>query len=773
MKKGLLFFLVLPFLFTLSGADLVKDGESLSVILVHPEASVGEFFAASELSTFIEKITGVSIPVRTAPVPGGKHLIHLAMTRTPELPPEVVGLFHKLKDDGFLILANAERTYIVSREERGVAYGVYEILKRYGGVRFFYPGEEGEFIQESSSFSISDGTLLINPSFSKRAFNLTGGPQNHLILPTLLWMLRNNMSQSIKRILLSKGKMVGGHDFCTLLPKELFETNPELFPMVDGKRHAPSCTANAPGYANPCVSNPDTLRLMTEEIVKRVNADRSITNYYVLQNDTTRWCECPDCKKLDSELDRENHFVSNRFWIMANAVIESLQKETPSVGVTVWAYINAETAPDRVKINPNCDLLYCMVRRCHIHTLNDPTCAINSGFRQRLEAWRKLEMNISTYEYSTFIPQGNEIGAPLEKVHASDLKFYKTLGLIGYSDERAPLVAEPEKYFIKSYLPKMANSWLYDAIPRYFQAYFLWNADADFEEIMEDFGSKYYGKTWPEMRQYRTLFRERYTGVASHFMYGTSSLAAGRVLDAKSEETLSTLLKTALLKVKSDELLTKRLVREQKNLEGFIAKREEYAKIEAMRTMAVKIEAVPSTQDWASAPAVVDFSGRSEEIQKTSAKLLYDATNLYVKVEAMEAKMDKMAQQETERDAILWNDSTVEFFFAPSSLGGKYLHCIVNPLGTFYDAMTLHPSDSDKSFDSKGIAHVEKKSDRWIVTLTLPFAALGGAPTPGEAWKINIARGRVLTDGTQSEYSSWSLGEFHGPDVYRLVIFEN
>ena len=94
------------------------------------------------------------------------------------------------------------------------------------------------------------------------------------------------------------------------------------------------------------------------------------------------------------------------------------------------------------------------------------------------------------------------------------MKFYKKIGLIGYSDERAPIVETPAKYFIKEYLAggkgSMANSWYYDAISRYFQAYFMWNPDADFETVMEDFGSKFYGRAWPEMKEYRTLLRNRY-----------------------------------------------------------------------------------------------------------------------------------------------------------------------------------------------------------------------------------------------------------------------
>ena len=83
----------------------------------------------------------------------------------------------------------------------------------------------------------------------------------------------------------------------------------------------------------------------------------------------------------------------------------------------------------------------------------------------------------------------------------------------------------------------------------------------------------------------------------------------------------------------------------------------------------------------------------------------------------------------------------------------------------------MHPSDSDKTFDARADVKVTKLNDRWIAEIAIPFESLGGTPKPGEEWKVNIARGRVLTDGTKSEYSSWSNGEFNGVDVHRGILF--
>ncbi len=757
------------------GVDLVKDGKPNAVIVLPTNMSGAEGYAATELAACLRKITGASVDIRTVPEPG-IYSIYLA-TVSGQLPAEVSKLYYKLKDDGFLIVTGKDAMYVTSRVPAGVIYGVYEILKCYGDVRWFYPGPEGEYVPRKPTFSVPEGVVGVNPSFQKRLFNLTGGGQNEMVYPTLQWMLRNNMTGSFHGGLYTDRKLYGGEDWWTLLPKELYRTNPELFPMVGGKRHVTAGKSSEPGYTNPCVSNPETVRIMTDSILRKINADRKITIYRIEPNDTTRWCECEDCKRLDSPADRINHSVSNRFWTFANALIKKMKETVPGIEITVSAYNNAENPPDTVKPDTRCHLGCALVRRCYIHPLQDKSCVVNRKFRERLEAWRQLGMPIWTYEYSAFVPQGSRICAPFEKIHSEDMKFYRKIGLIGYCDERAPIVEKPEKYFIKSYLDggkgSMAESWRYDAVSRYFQAYFLWNADADFEAAMEDFGSKFYGKAWPEMKQYRILLRERYEKAPTHFLYGTPSVAAGRILDDASEKSLAGRLDKALALAAGDPAVCARILREKEVLEGLAAKRRNYQAIRDLKAAAGRVGAAPSEKDWDAAPAVTDFTNIEKKAvgRKTSAKVLYDAKNLYFRVESFDDSLDKLAARVTERDGVLWNDSTVEFFLAPPALGGRYLHLIVNPLGTVFDAMTLHPSDSDKTFDARAAVKVRKENDRWIADVAIPFESLGGAPNPGDEWKINIARGRVLSDGSKGEYSSWSLGEFHGTDMFRTTIF--
>ena len=47
----------------------------------------------------------------------------------------------------------------------GLLYGTYEILKKYGGIRWIHPGPQGEFFKVKSEISVPDVSKISNPSF--------------------------------------------------------------------------------------------------------------------------------------------------------------------------------------------------------------------------------------------------------------------------------------------------------------------------------------------------------------------------------------------------------------------------------------------------------------------------------------------------------------------------------------------------------------------------------------------------------------------------------
>ena len=151
------FFLVSLFVLPLVRAayPLVNDGQANASIIRLPKDDVIAFFGGIELRDYIERSTGVRLE-RTRQVSADRINVYIALLRQPglELPAKTRALTQEIRDDGFVLYSDSSGVYVLAEQNAGLCYGVYELLKRYGNVRWISPGPEGEFVPKSASFVV-------------------------------------------------------------------------------------------------------------------------------------------------------------------------------------------------------------------------------------------------------------------------------------------------------------------------------------------------------------------------------------------------------------------------------------------------------------------------------------------------------------------------------------------------------------------------------------------------------------------------------------------
>jgi hypothetical protein len=188
---------------------------------------------------------------------------------------------------------------------------------------------------------------------------------------------------------------------------------------------------------------------------------------------------------------------------------------------------------------------------------------VNDKYRDIFNQWRKLKNPVSTLEFvdSTCLPKY----LPIENVIAGDIKYYKKIGLDGCTFFASP----PDGVF--GQYSKESNSWLTLWQMYYIAAKLLWDVDGNFNEIYEDMGSQYYGKTWPVMREYRALLVKSLT---EHSSYPSSVLSpflvAGKCLEKPGLETkLLQLLDDAEKSASGDEIVLKKIKHEREYFQAY------------------------------------------------------------------------------------------------------------------------------------------------------------------------------------------------------------
>ena len=117
-------------------SNIIANGSSDYAVVYGNNATESEKFAAEQMQSYLQKITGVSIPVvmERGLLPG-KDFISIGQTELLQKSGISVD-YNALNGDGFIMKTVEDDLFITGANERGTLYGVYDFLEKICGVRF-------------------------------------------------------------------------------------------------------------------------------------------------------------------------------------------------------------------------------------------------------------------------------------------------------------------------------------------------------------------------------------------------------------------------------------------------------------------------------------------------------------------------------------------------------------------------------------------------------------------------------------------------------------
>ncbi len=766
----------------LNAFDVVRDGQPRSRIVLPSEPSLQEKLAAEELSGYVRKITGAALPVQNAPSSDSGNIFLLSGKAA-----DSVLQGKKMSPDGFCI-QSGKNLYIASPTSLGVLYGVYTLLEKYAGVRWLFPGKDGEYFTPSGTLTLPDGEFISNPSFPERTMMPTGGNAFaglYGAAETWKWLARNKVRfamivRSEKNPKLKEGDDFlavrggfiepGGHETFTLaVPNSLFKTHPEYFCMVNGERlpqFHPSVKLGGCTYAQVCTSHPEVIDRISDFILDKFKQGEKlhypVCFLYGAGDNCNTWCYCDQCKKLFGDS------TPDRFYYMVNKTAEKVFRENPSAELHAWIYSDFRTPPEKIKPDSRIKFTFCDHGRCYTHAFNDPGCPINVHMKKLSETWEKLVGPLKIYEYYC-------VGAPyapLEVTLAKDLKFYHAHGMRGYNDE----IPAPDAY----YAGALANGkngtptnrlWQARWQQIYLASKMLWDVNLDVEKTLDEANALYFGPAYPAMKPYRKLLGQLWEGLSEHMVYGTGGVAfpgAYAMLRPDADQLLKYLDEAEKLAGDKEPYKT-RIAQERTFLTNTWLNPLKELKEKQKSSGTIKpangkivVDGALDEPDWRNAEILGRFTmaGGKEPAAQTFVKSVFDNDNLYVSFVCMEPSVDKVRAMASTKDGNIWEDNGVEWMINPSGSPSNYYYFALNSKGVLLD-MELKDGVWRKDFDSGASIAVKPLNDRWIVEGAIPLKSLGTSVVPGTLWKFNFCRGRRLSEGVQ-ELSSLCEGGFQG-----------
>ena len=246
---------------------LITPGEPAPVVVISAQASASEDYAAQEMATYLNTITGRYIDiVDDNNIPQDRVLIAIgrnSLTNSIDVSgldcEQYITDFHQ----GVLAITAGSQPEAPGQPARdtGTLYGVYGFLEDLG-VRWYRPESWGEHVPTMSEIILGTGrTVSPKPYFMMRSTMSSGMSYSReesaaATLRAKKWAVRNRVNGSFTNTA-SEVAMFGGldthgtgsHSYAYMIPaSEYFASHPEYFALVNGERVTYDLSLGIPGF---------------------------------------------------------------------------------------------------------------------------------------------------------------------------------------------------------------------------------------------------------------------------------------------------------------------------------------------------------------------------------------------------------------------------------------------------------------------------------------------------------------------------------------------
>lgn len=494
-----------------AGVDLAKlTGWT---IVVGADAIPSESYAAEEFRSILAQASGIDLPVVTTS-DQNRQLVLIGPSKMlsdlfPDLDTAAMG------PEDLRIVVRDDVIAIAGGRPRGTLYGVYTFLEDYLGVRFLT-------VDHTHVPRLPD-TAMVGPLDRHYSPPLSFrwsyyGETNHS--PLLAARLRVNAVGGDDKYGGKTGQSLINHTFGSQIPTAKYGAeHPEYFALRDGQRLAGG--SNDWFDTEPCLTNPDVLKIVTRAVLDELRAHPEKENVSVSQNDNAKNCLCSDCRAID---DREGTPMGSLLEFV-NAVAEEVAKEHPDVMVGTLSYWYTRKPPQTIRPRPNVQIQLCSIECCMIHPINDPTCEKNVQFCHDMDEWGQLTQNIFIWNYNTNF-SNYLLPCPNLRVIEPNIRHFVAKGAKGVFMQAAGNSTGAELSDLRNYV----------------MAGLLWDPSRSGQKLIDEFLDLHFGKTAPPIRRFINMYHDHCEANGIHrncfgpaVDYGIDSDIAQAAMDAFTE----------------------------------------------------------------------------------------------------------------------------------------------------------------------------------------------------------------------------------------------
>lgn len=417
-----------------------------------------------------------------------KYLKRSASARpSKEAPIQIILKADHASTDGFKISADSNEITIHGSNAPSVLIAVYAFLQRVCGYRWFAPDHEIAPRHRTLSLRL-EKPWEEQALFARRGIYPEGKKFTlHYLKQLIDWCPKNTISdiafsmstwsqwkEKLAPQLKKRGLALNlsGHGLPTFVPKSMFETHPDWFALVDGKRIP---------HGQYCYSSVEFQTTLTNRFLQFISKEPLLTRLSIWAQDTYLVCQCSACQKkgfLKSFIDT------------INQIARACKKEAPGVQIEFLAY-NASLAwemlePDKKIFPLQCSTELAYWGRDYRYDFARSPIARDQRARQCMQSWRTYsDQTLHLLEYYTDLWMHTHLITAKPTIIRQDMMDFAQLGIDDISTLIVPCPYNlTDKAFSKQDAAQKISANLY---------FFAKNAWTPGSHILKDYCDQRYG----------------------------------------------------------------------------------------------------------------------------------------------------------------------------------------------------------------------------------------------------------------------------------------
>ena len=452
---------------------LVNDGQSEHTIVIATNGLPSQHYAAQELQTLLEQISGAKFPLSDRPTEGPMILVGPSDTLNKVLPDIE---YETLGEEGLVMTTVGPHLVLTGGPPRGTLYAVYEFLDRQLGCRWF----TGAGVTPAVTRIPQKRTIVIEPLDVRKVPALEYRSAMYRELSDGDWAARNRFNGHIAGETEKHGGKIhyyrspAWHTFRYFFGPGHFESHPEYFALVDGQRQ----------MSQLCTSHPTVVERGSNLLRHWLRQDPGARFVSLIANDGGGFCSCELCGPL-TEYERSR---AAPVLHLANQIADNLKEDFPHAIVDTLAYSPTCPPPRFARPRDNVMVRFATPQACRAHPL-DTDCGDSWHLAKFLRSWAKKCPQMYVWDY---VMNFTNFLQPFPNFHAMqpNIQFYLQHNVRGIMNQGSSVLGE------------------FTQMRAYLMARLMWDPNCDFEAEMADFLQAYYGPGGEPIGQYIEMMRQ-------------------------------------------------------------------------------------------------------------------------------------------------------------------------------------------------------------------------------------------------------------------------